>query len=60
MVCSTVNVKSISYYRMAGNFHGYKLFVKQTKTQVPEIVAILIFMVSGFGTHALASCMAKS
>ena len=55
-VQSTVNVKNILYYCMVGNFVG-TYFAKQVNVQV---FAVLIFMVSEFGTCALASCMAKS
>ena len=50
MVCSTVNVKNISYYRMVGNFCGYKF----RKTGQHPGFRYLIFMVVEFGTWMLA------
>ena len=53
MVCSTVNVKNISYYGMVGNFCGYK-FCKTGQHLVSDIFVVLIFMVIEFGTCVLA------
>ena len=58
-VHSIVNIKNISYYHMVGNFVGTN-FTKQVNIRVSVIFAVLIFMVSEFGTCALASCMARS
>ena len=44
---------------MVGNFDA-QIFVKQANFQVSEISEVLIFTVSEFGTHALASCTVKS
>ena len=47
------------YYRIVGNFRGYKFFAKQAKILVSEIFAVLILVVGESGTRGLASGTAK-
>ena len=58
---SSVLAPHLAYwYRMDGNFRGYKFFAKQAKIWVSDIFVVLIYAVGESGTRGLASGTAKS